>query len=64
MHDTLKRKNGYTESPKICKDCRSFSADFSTDNFGPGDLCIRNPDIAFQVRPLGVCHKWELKVVV
>ena len=56
--EQLKILVGYTETPHECKDCASFKEDGSTDNFGPGDLCVRNIDFPFKVSPYAVCNKW------
>lgn len=55
----IKAAIGYTETPRRCRDCESFEPDNSTDNFGPGDLCGRNPDIKFRVREDAVCNKFS-----
>ena len=60
MIDYIKQKNEYTEKPRCCKRCRFFTEDNSTDNFGIGNQCIRNPDTPFNVTDLAVCNKWEL----
>jgi hypothetical protein len=58
----LKEKMGYTEKFKLCKDCAFFDADMTTDNFGPGDTCRRNPDMPFGVDVAGTCNKWQQKI--
>jgi hypothetical protein len=63
----IKETIGYTETPNKCKDCVSFQEDtsgnFGPDNFGPGDLCVRNPDVPFLVRSTAVCNKWKSKAI-
>jgi hypothetical protein len=57
----LQKLNGYTEKPNSCRTCLHFEADASTDNFGPGDVCIRNLDFGFRVTPTACCQKWQGK---
>lgn len=57
----LKLTNGFKDKPDTCKDCTFFSRDMSTDNFGPGDMCIRNLDINFRVNNGSTCNKFVLK---
>lgn len=60
--DKLKARIGYTEIPPKCQSCKFFKPDMSTDNFGSGDKCIRNPDITFSVRHNAVCDKHEIGI--
>lgn len=49
---------GYTEKEVTCSSCVYCELDRSTDNFGVGDQCKRNPDIQFRVNgDRGRCHK-------
>lgn len=57
----IKLKNGYSTKRLSCKECVYFQEDESTDNFGPGDLCVRNPDVVFRVEVHGVCNKFNAK---
>jgi hypothetical protein len=36
-----------------------FQEDESTDNFGPGNLCTRNPDVVFRVEAYAMCNKFN-----
>lgn len=58
LNDGIKALVGYTETSNKCKTCLYFKEDPSTDNFGPGNLCGRNPDIQFSVKSNAVCNKW------
>ena len=58
ISDSLKIQIGYTELPKQCGNCVFIKLDSTTDNFGHGDVCIRNPDITFSVVPTAVCNNW------
>ena len=58
----IKKINGYTETTPNCATCSFFKDDPSTDNFGRGDYCNRNPDITFNVRPSAVCKKWTTTI--
>ena len=55
----IKQLNGYTTKNKHCRDCKHFEPDDSTDNFGPGDACARNPDVKFRVSREANCNKWS-----
>lgn len=51
---------GYTEVAVTCSKCRFCEIDPSTDNFGSGDQCKRNPDVTFRVNSdHGHCTKFE-----
>lgn len=58
MTKELKEIIGYTLSPQSCGGCAHFKQDMSTDNLGPGDRCIRNPDLKFATNPQACCSKW------
>lgn len=61
LQDGLKVILGYTEVRNTCITCRFVQLDPSTDNFGPGDKCFRNPDIQFPVASSGCCAKFTSK---
>jgi hypothetical protein len=56
IESQLKNKLNYTTSPACCKLCKYFKEDMTTDNFGPGDRCIRNPDISFKTNVSASCN--------
>ena len=58
--EEIKKRNNYTITPKKCMQCKYYCPDMSSDNFGPGDLCVRNPDLIFKVCVFAVCDKWEI----
>ena len=51
----LMHKLGHTNAPSTCKNCKYFKEDGTTDNFGPGDRCTRNPDIPFPTHSFSYC---------
>ena len=59
--ELLKERIEYTEKNPNCSSCIFIELDMSTDNFGVGDLCVRNPDIHFITRSFAYCNKWEPK---
>ena len=59
--DIIKQQNGYRLRTLGCKDCDFFEEDPSTDNFGPGDRCMRNPDVTFRTDPHACCNKLKEK---
>ena len=56
IEDKLKEKLNHTTSPSCCRLCKHFNEDMTTDNFGPGDRCIRNPDITFSTSASSSCN--------
>lgn len=61
LHKQLKELMGYTQQSLTCQNCIFFKADDSTDNFGSGHRCTRNPDVHFQVIASGSCKKFKDK---
>ena len=58
----LKKRMGYRAKVLGCGDCISFDEDMTTDNFGPGDRCRRNPDIPFPTSKGGSCNRLVEKI--
>lgn len=61
LENLVKDAVNYKDHARVCGNCKQLIADNSTDNFGPGDRCGRNPDINFSVSVHGFCDKWEDK---
>lgn len=59
MIRSLKLSIGYTDWPLNCGTCKYMEPDTSTDDFGKGDMCTRNPDISFGTADTARCDKWE-----
>lgn len=57
--DDIRKALGYLNDAPKCEKCRFFKPNKSTDNFGPGDICGRNPDFEFAVSAGGVCKKFD-----
>ena len=56
---------GYSEAHPCCRDCKYIEMDDSTDHFGAGNLCVRNPDLAFKVSAnKGYCNKYKKKAEI
>ena len=53
----MKQKLNYTTDRKSCKSCNFYEEDASTDNFGSGDHCGKNPDARFSVESTAVCDR-------
>lgn len=58
LTDEIKQRIGWKANPDVCADCRYFQASWSTDGFGPGDLCMRNPDLTFPTTETATCLRW------
>ncbi len=57
--EDLKQRMGFIEEAPKCSNCRFFRSEDTTDNFGVGDLCTRNPDSSFKVKGSSYCSKWS-----
>lgn len=58
----VKETMGYMQQARNCGNCRSFKEDMTTDNFGGGDTCWRNPDIPFSTEKSACCDKWKITI--
>ena len=53
----MKTNNNYRTTSESCRTCNYYQEDMSTDNFGSGDHCERNPDARFSVESTAICDR-------
>ncbi len=53
----MKENNNYRTEKESCRTCNYYQEDMSTDNFGTGDHCERNPDARFSVQSTAICDR-------
>ena len=53
----MKEKLNYRTEQESCRTCVFYQEDMSTDNFGSGDHCERNPDARFSVQSTAICDR-------
>lgn len=53
----MKELVNYKTVRESCRTCNYYQEDMTTDNFGSGDHCERNPDARFSVQPTAICDR-------
>lgn len=53
----MKENNNYRTESESCRTCNYYHEDMTTDNFGTGDHCERNPDARFSVQSTAICDR-------